>query len=59
MANDRLNNLFPSVINTNNPIRPIYRLGARLSSAEEKLRRVQQKQSKPKRPVGRPRKNNQ
>jgi hypothetical protein len=54
IANDILNNLFPSVINTNYPIRPIGR--PRLSD-EERTRRELQKQSKQKRPVGRPRKN--
>ena len=53
MANDILNNIFPSVINTNYPIRSAGR--PRLSN-EERLRREQQKQSKPKRPVGRPKK---
>lgn len=53
MANDILNNLFPSVINTNYPIRPV---GRPALSNEERLRREQQKQSKPKRPVGRPKK---
>ena len=55
MANDILNNIFPSVINTNYPIRPV---GRPALSNEERLRREQQKESKPKRPVGRPRKNN-
>ena len=54
MANDILNNIFPSVINTNYPIRSAGR--PRLSN-EERLRREQIKQSKPKRSVGRPRKN--
>ena len=53
MTNDILNTIFPSVINTNFPIRAI---GRPKVSAEEKLRREQQKQSKPKRPVGRPKK---
>ena len=55
MANDILNNIFPSVINTNYPIRSAGR--PRLSD-EERLRREQIKQSKPKRPVGRPKKYN-
>ena len=55
MANDILNNIFPSVINTNYPIRSVGR--PRLSD-EERLRREQIKQSKPKGKVGRPRKNN-
>jgi len=54
MTNDILNTVFPSVINTNYPIRPIGR--PRLST-EERLRREQQKQLKPKGKVGRPRKN--
>ncbi len=54
MTNDRLNTIFPSFINTNYPINPVGR--SRLS-AEEKLRREQLKLSKPKRRVGRPRKN--
>ena len=53
MANDILNTIFPSVINTNYPIRSA---GRPRLSPEEVLRREQQKQSKPKRPVGRPRK---
>lgn len=52
MTNDILNTVFPSVINTNYPIRPIGR--PRLST-EERLRRELERQ--PKRPVGRPRKN--
>ena len=55
MANDILNNIFPSVINTNYPIRPV---GRPALSNEERLRREQQKESKPKRPVGRPKKHN-
>ena len=55
MANDILNNIFPSVINTNYPIRSAGR--PRLSD-EERLRREQIKQSKPKRSVGRPKKYN-
>ena len=53
MANDILNNLFPSVLNTNYPIRPI---GRPRISDEERTQRQLQQQSKPKRPVGRPRK---
>jgi hypothetical protein len=53
MTNDILNTVFPSVINTNYPIRPVGR--PRLST-EERLRREQQKQSKPKGKVGRPKK---
>jgi hypothetical protein len=53
MANDILNNLFPSVINTNYPIRSI---GRPALSNEERTQRQLQQQSKPKRPVGRPRK---
>ena len=53
MANDILNNLFPSVLNTNYPIRPIRR--PRLSD-EERTRRQLQQQSKPKGKVGRPKK---
>lgn len=52
MTNDILNTVFPSVINTNYPIRPVGR--PRLSQ-EEKLTRELERQ--PKRPVGRPRKN--
>ena len=55
MANDILNNIFPSVINTNYPIRPV---GRPALSNEERLRREQIKQSKPKGKVGRPRMNN-
>ncbi len=40
MANDILNTIFQSVINTNYPIRPV---GRRSLSNEEKLRREQQK----------------
>jgi len=54
MTNDILNTVFPSVINTNYPILPV---GRPPLSKEEKLRRELQKQSQPKRPVGRPKKN--
>ena len=55
IANDMLNNIFPSVINTNYPIKSRGR--PRLSN-EEKLRREQQKLQKQIRGRGRPRKNN-
>ena len=53
MTNDILNNIFPSVINTNYPINPV---GRPKLSGEEKLRRELEKLSKPKNPVGRPKK---
>lgn len=52
MVNDMLNSVFPSIINTNYPIRPIGR--PRLSD-EERAKRQLQQQSKPKGKVGRPR----
>lgn len=55
MTNDILNTVFPSVINTNFPIRPI---GRPRLSPEERARREQLKQSKPIRGRGRPRKYN-
>lgn len=55
MANDILNTIFPSVINTNYPLLPV---GRPALSKEERARREQQKLSKPKGKVGRPRKNN-
>lgn len=55
MTNDILNTVFPSVINTNYPIRPV---GRPPLTNDERARREQQKQLKPKRPVGRPRKLN-
>ncbi len=55
MAIDILNNLFPSVINTNYPIRPV---GRPQLSNEERTRRELIQQSKPKGKVRRPRKNN-
>ncbi len=51
MTNDILNTVFPSVINTNYPIRPI---GRPPLSMEEKARRELQKQQRPKRKPGRP-----
>jgi hypothetical protein len=53
MVNDMLNQLIPSTINLNYPIRPI---GRPKLSPEERARREQLKLSKPKKPVGRPRK---
>jgi len=53
MVNDMLNQLIPSTINLNYPIRPI---GRPKLSPEERARREQQKLLKPKKPVGRPRK---
>ena len=55
IANDMLNNIFPSVINTNYPIK--YRGRSRLSN-EEKLRTEQQKLQRQIRGRWRPRKNN-
>jgi len=52
MTNDILNTVFPSVINTNYPIRPVGR--PRLSQEEIAKRELERQ---PKRPVGRPRKN--
>jgi hypothetical protein len=54
MTNDMLNTIFPSVINTKYPINPV---GRPRLSAEEKARRELEKLSRPKRPVGRPKKN--
>ena len=53
MVNDMLNQLIPSTINLNYPIRPV---GRPKLSDEEKARREQLKLSKPKGKVGRPRK---
>ena len=53
MVNDILNNVFPSVINTNFPIRPI---GRPKLSDEVKASRELQKLQKPKRAIGRPKK---
>ena len=53
MVNDMLNQLIPSTINLNYPIRPI---GRPRISDEEKARRELQKLQKPKGKVGRPRK---
>lgn len=53
MVNDMLNQLIPSTINLNYPIR---RIGRPRLSPEERARREQQKLSKPKGKVGRPRK---
>ena len=53
MVNDMLNQLIPSTINLNYPIRPI---GRPRLSPEERARREQQKLSKPKGRPGRPRK---
>lgn len=55
MVNDMLNQLIPSTINLNYPIRQI---GRPRLSPEERARREQQKLSKPKGKVGRPRKYN-
>ena len=54
MTNDILNTVFPSVINTNYPIRPVGR--PRLSQDEIAKRELERQ---PKRPVRRPRKNAQ
>ncbi len=51
MTNDILNTVFPSVINTNYPIRPI---GRPKLSPEEIARRELQNQQRPKRKPGRP-----
>jgi hypothetical protein len=48
-----LNTIFPSVINTKYPINPV---GRPPLSKEEKARRESEKLSKPKNPVGRPKK---
>jgi hypothetical protein len=53
MVNDMLNQLIPSTINLNYPIKPI---GRPRLSPEERARREQQKLSKPKGKPGRPRK---
>jgi hypothetical protein len=53
MVNDMLNQLIPSTINLNYPIR---RIGRPRLSPEERARREQLKLSKPKGKVGRPRK---
>lgn len=53
MVNDMLNQLIPSTINLNYPIKPI---GRPRLSPEERARREQQKISKPKGKPGRPRK---
>lgn len=53
MVNDMLNQLIPSTINLNYPIKPI---GRPRLSPEERARREQQKLSKPKGRPGRPRK---
>jgi hypothetical protein len=53
IVNDILNTIFPSVINTNFPIKPI---GRPKLSDEEKARRELQKLQKPKGKVGRPKK---
>ena len=55
IVNDMLNQLIPSTINLNYPIKPI---GRPPLSKEEVARREQLKLSKPKKPVGRPRKYN-
>jgi CHAT domain-containing protein len=52
IVNDMLNQLIPSTINLNYPIKPI---GRPRISDEEKARRELQKLQKPKKPVGRPR----
>ncbi len=49
MINDILNTVFPSIINTNFPMRPV---GRPKLSQEEKAKRELQKLSKPKNPVG-------
>ena len=53
MVNDILNNVFPSVINTNFPIKPV---GRPRLTPEQKALKEQQKLQKPKKPVGRPKK---
>ena len=55
IVNDMLNQLIPSTINLNYPIKPI---GRPRISDEEKARRELQKLQKPKKSVGRPRKYN-
>ena len=53
MVNDMLNQLIPSTINLNYPIKAI---GRPKLSPEERARREQQKLSTPKGKIGRPRK---